>query len=248
MSTVLAETKLLVVVGATGNQGEPILRHFLESNDRFAFKLRGLTRNVRSEPSQKLSKLGVDMFEADLNDERSLSRAFSGATHIFANTDSNQMIYQAIEHPNLLRPDQTPRSYAEEIELAQGRNLANAAACCMTLERLVWSTLPSPKKWSKGKYTKVSMFDAKEAIADILKATPEVLDKLSLLTVGFYASNALKAPRLYAPQKVMYAFSSTSAIPLTVRLQQADGTFELSMAMSADVAVPIADLDNDMGP
>ena len=218
MSTVLAETKLLVVVGATGNQGGPILRYFLESNNRFAFNLRGLTRNVRSEASQKLSKLGVDMFEADLNDEHSLSRAFSGATHIFANTtDSNQMIYQAIEHPNLLRPDQTPRSYAEEIELAQGRNLANAAASCKTLERLVCSTLPGPKKWSKGKYTKVSMFDAKEAIADMLKATPEVKDKLSLLTVGFYASNALKAPRLYAPQKVRYAFSSTSALPLIVR-------------------------------
>ena len=144
------------------------------------------------------------MFQADLNDESSLEKALLGATHIFATTDSNQLIFKAIEQPEMLNKNgnETPREYAARIELAQGKNIAEAAAKTETLERIVWSSLPSPKKWSRGKYTKVSMFDTKEEISDVLSSKPELGDKLSVLLIGFYATNALAVKELYGPSKV----------------------------------------------
>lgn len=202
MASTTADNGLLVVLGATGNQGGPVLKYFAKNNCRFGFKLRGITRNAGSPSSKQLSKLGIEMVEADLNDASSLEKAFSGATHIFGNTDSNQMIWKAIEQPQILGPGQTPGSYGKEIELVQGRNLVRAAASIPTLQRFVWSTLPGVEKWSKSKYTKVPMFDAKEEIAAMLREEPRLAGKLSMLIVGFYANNALSVPQIYAPQKV----------------------------------------------
>lgn len=193
---------VLVVLGATGNQGRAVLRHFATHSSQIAFKLRGVTRNAQSKAAQDLQNVGIEMVEADIDDLSSLQKAFFGATHIFATTDSNQNIFHAMQHPEVLQGGQTPREFAKEKELAQGKNIATAAAKTYGLQRLVWSSLPSPKRWSDGLYTKVTMFDTKEEILDILKAKPELADKISALLVGFYATNALNVPKLYGPQRV----------------------------------------------
>lgn len=192
----------LVVLGATGNQGNAVLRYFAEHHYAQNFNLRGVTRNTESEKSNELKRIGVEMVKADLDDIPSLKHAFSGATHIFATTDSNQLIFDAIRRPELLTDGQNPRSYARDIELAQGENIATAAASTTTLQRIVWSSLPSPKIWSNAKYSKVTMFDTKEDIAILLSKREELQDKLSVVLIGFYATNALAVPHLYGPQKV----------------------------------------------
>ena len=202
MASNARKTKLLTVLGATGTQGGAVLRYFAQQPEHLGFHLRGVTRNRGSQLSKELHALGVEMVEADLNNLTALQQAFSGATHIFANTDSNRVIFDAVKNPKVLRNGQTPRTYAQEIEEQYGNTIAVAAAATQTLERLVWSSLVSPKKWSNGRYTNVTMFDAKEAIADLLQAQPELHGKLSVVMIGFYADNALRLPSLYAPQKV----------------------------------------------
>ncbi|KAF2724742.1 NAD(P)-binding protein [Polychaeton citri CBS 116435] len=221
--------QLLVVLGATGNQGNAVLQHFATSNLKHAFQLRGVTRDVNSKKSQQLRDLGVHMVKADLDDRASLSHAFEGATHIFATTDSNRLIFQAIDQPAILKEGQTPRSYARDIELIHGQNIADAASKITNLKRLVWSSLASPNKWSNGRYTKVSMWDTKEEIAEILASKAELQEKVSVILVGFFATNALKVPQLYGP------------------LRQSDGTYELALPMSGDVPIPLIDLDADLG-
>ncbi|KAM0712012.1 hypothetical protein Q7P37_011106 [Cladosporium fusiforme] len=220
---------MLVVLGATGNQGGAVLRNFATQPYGVKYKLRGVTRNLRSTAAQSLQAMGIDMVEADLDDLASVQAAFSGATHIFATTDSNQNIFHAIQHPEVLEDDQTPRSYAREKELIQGKYIAEAASMTAGLKRIVWSSLPSPKKWSDGLYTKVTMFDTKEEIDDLMRSKPQLKHKISTLLIGFYATNARNVPQLYGPRR------------------QADGGYELALPMSGTVPVPIADLDSDMG-
>lgn len=66
-------SKLLTVVGATGNQGLSLINAALKDG---GYKIRGLTRNPTSEKAAALSKRGVEIVKADLNDGASLVEAF----------------------------------------------------------------------------------------------------------------------------------------------------------------------------
>ncbi|KAK4501834.1 hypothetical protein PRZ48_007643 [Zasmidium cellare] len=230
MTDQAAKTNLLVVLGATGNQGSAVLKHFANDPSSHSYKLRGISRNINSDASKELAQLGIEVLQGELNDLASLKEAFSGATHIFANTDSNALIFNAISQPDILTEGQTALSYAHDMELAYGKNIADAAASTLTLQRLVWSGIPSPKKCSGGKYTKVSMWDVKEEISEVLYSKPELKGKVSTILVGIYATMPIKLPMLYAPQK------------------QPDGTYEMALHMTGDRPIPLADLDTDLGP
>lgn len=191
-------TPLLVVLGATGHQGSSVLRHFAAQPNPL-FRLRGLTRNPNSAASKSLSAQGIEMVRADLDDPASLTAAFADATHIFANTDSNQLMFDKLveNEPGVSAPE-----YATGIERGHGRNVARAAAATGSLQRIVWSGLASPKRWSRGKYTLAAMFDAKEDIEGYLAGEEGLAGKLSVLLLGFYANNAARQSLLYAPKKV----------------------------------------------
>lgn len=77
---------LLVVLGATGNQGGSVISYFLAQSPQ-TYRLRGLTRNASSASAQALTGQGVEMVAGDLDDLSSLGRAFEGADAIFAVTD-----------------------------------------------------------------------------------------------------------------------------------------------------------------
>lgn len=66
-------SRLITVVGATGNQGSSVVGAALKSG---AYKVRGITRNAESVASKELVKRGAEMVVADINDESSLVRAF----------------------------------------------------------------------------------------------------------------------------------------------------------------------------
>lgn len=127
------ETKLLVVLGATGLQGGAALRHFL--SHRRKVRLRGIERDPPKSKAAELASLVVEVVKADLKDQPSLHAAFEGATHIFANIDSVELIFEGMQWPDLLRPDQSPFERGAEQEKLLARNLIDAARACRTLER-----------------------------------------------------------------------------------------------------------------
>lgn len=223
MSNESRESRLLVVLGATGTQGGAVLRYFARQPGKLGFRLRGVSRNPSSATSLELQKLGIEMVKADLSDLATLKEAFRGATHVFANTDSNQFIFDALQNPEKLGLGQTAAEYGASIEKTHGQNVADAAASTRTLQRIVWSGLPSPKKWSKGRYNKVAMFDVKEEITGILQSKQELQNKLSVLMIGFYANNPLKVPGLYGPKKVCAPFPNGR---YTESAEKADDAFE----------------------
>ncbi|KAK5715571.1 hypothetical protein LTR15_010216 [Elasticomyces elasticus] len=243
----MSEKKVLVVLGVTGTQGGAVLR-YLVRHEPNTFTLRGITRNPASQASRDVQALGVDIVKADNDNLASLKAALSGATHVFANTDSNQHIFYAMKYPEVLDSRQTPLTYARDIEMQQGRNIVKALAATESLERVVWSTLASPAKWSKGKYTNVTMFDAKGAIGDLFWSEEKLKGKVSMVIVGFYLTNALKMPELQAPKKVsLFALDMTMGRCTNHQRQQPDGVFELALLSSGDVPYPHVDVDADLG-
>ena len=77
-------SKLIVVLGATGNQGGSVVETFLKEP---GWKVRGLTRNTSSAAAQKLKEKGAEVVAANLVDTASLVAAFAGANAVFSVTD-----------------------------------------------------------------------------------------------------------------------------------------------------------------
>ena len=53
-----------------------------------------------------------------------------------------------------------------DLEVQQGRNIANTDAKVKTLERYVCSSLLDVKKWSRGNYTWVYHFDGRAKVVE----------------------------------------------------------------------------------
>ncbi|KAJ4256822.1 hypothetical protein NW762_008918 [Fusarium torreyae] len=181
-------SKTIAIVGATGAQGGSVARTFLQIPE---WNVRGITRNPDGEAAKRLKSEGADMVQGDLDDKESLVRAFEGAHVVFSNTDFFIHLQQAMAQPDITK-ERTTLEYAYDREVAQGINIAEAAAApsvIKTLERFVMSTLSHASKWSGGKYTKIYHFDSKAAM---IKATeqrfPEVAAKMSTVTIGHYVT------------------------------------------------------------
>ncbi len=144
-----ATKKTIAVVGATGAQGGGLVRAILKDKKR-AFRVRALTRTPRSEMARNLAELGAEVVKADLDDVKSLKKAFDGADAAFCVTNF-------WEH------------MSPEKELTQARNMAEAAEYA-EVNHVIWSTLEDTRRrvplsdnrmpTLMGKY-KVPHFDAK---------------------------------------------------------------------------------------
>jgi uncharacterized protein YbjT (DUF2867 family) len=114
------------------------------------YRVRALTRNPDSDKAKELSKLGAEVVAADVDDEKSLEKAFRGAHGAFCVTFF-------WEH---LSPEK---------EFAHASAMARAAKSA-GVKHVIWSTLEDTRKWVPlsddrmptlmGKY-KVPHFDAK---------------------------------------------------------------------------------------
>lgn len=165
--------KVISVVGATGVQGRSIVDALLKDNE---YSIRAITRNPQSEKAQALTSQGVEVVQADLNDLNSLIKAFKGSSAIYGVTD----FFEPFAKHGPVK--------AVELEIAQGTNIAKAAAATETLEHYIWSTLPDGHKISNGKYV-VPHFDGKNAIDRYIKSDPALLAKTTFLWITFYATN-----------------------------------------------------------
>ena len=82
----MSDKKIIAVVGATGAQGGGLVRAILADKDG-EFTPRALTRHTDSDKAKALAKAGAEVVRADLDDERSLTRAFAGAHGAFCVTN-----------------------------------------------------------------------------------------------------------------------------------------------------------------
>lgn len=145
----MADKKIIAIVGATGAQGGGLVRAIVNDTSS-GFVARALTRDVNSDKSKALAKLGVEVVAANLDDVESLKRAFTGAYGAFCLTNF-------WEH------------FSPEKEYAQVKAQAEAAKQA-GVQHAIWSTLEDSRQWVPlsdtrmptlmGKY-KVPHFDAK---------------------------------------------------------------------------------------
>jgi len=73
-------TDLILVTGATGQQGGATARELLAAGH----KIRAMTRNPAGEAARALAERGAEVIQGDLNDQASLDRALAGAWGVFA--------------------------------------------------------------------------------------------------------------------------------------------------------------------
>jgi uncharacterized protein YbjT (DUF2867 family) len=172
----MSEKKIIAIVGATGAQGGGLARAIL-SDKQSAFTVRALTRNVNSEKAQALKAMGAEVIEADVEDEQSLEKAFTGAYGVFC-------ITFFWEH------------FSPEKENLHAKNMARAAKKA-NVKHVIWSSLEDTRQWVKleddrmptlqGKY-KVPHFDAKgEANAYFT----DLKLPLTILNTSYYWDNMI---------------------------------------------------------
>jgi uncharacterized protein YbjT (DUF2867 family) len=119
-------SKIIAVTGATGAQGGGLIRAIL-ADPSAGFTARAITRNPASDAAQALAAQGVEVVQADLDDEASLERAFAGAHGAFCVTNF-------WEH------------FSPEREKVQAGNLARAARTA-GVAHAIWSTLEDVRSY-----------------------------------------------------------------------------------------------------
>lgn len=147
------------------------------------WKLRGVTRDSSRASSTYWKQQGVEIVEADLDKPETLEAAFRGANAIFGNIDSIGPMYDPHNYGKL-RPGQTINELCYELEVRRGKNMANAAAGVDSLERFVFSGLPSIKLVTDGKYSHAYHFEAKSDIMSYIKSLPNLAGKASEVQLG----------------------------------------------------------------
>jgi uncharacterized protein YbjT (DUF2867 family) len=168
------EKKIIAVVGATGAQGGGLVRAILKDKTG-GFAARAITRDPKSDKARALADAGAEVVAADVDDAKSLKKAFTGAHGAFCVT-----FFWAHFKP--------------EKELSQARNMATAAKDA-GVHHVIWSTLEDTRKSIPltdnrmptllGKY-KVPHSDAKGEANDIFT---ELGVPTTFLLTSFYWDN-----------------------------------------------------------
>jgi uncharacterized protein YbjT (DUF2867 family) len=127
-------SKLLVVFGATGNQGRSVIDTVLNDPTLSKqYRIRGITRNASQPAAKSLTEAGnVEIVEADADNPPTLKAALAGAHVVYSVTTT---IYD---------------DKLEERELSQGKAIADTAVAAGA-ELIIYSTLFNIAKVSVGK-------------------------------------------------------------------------------------------------
>ncbi|KAL1596435.1 hypothetical protein SLS60_009081 [Paraconiothyrium brasiliense] len=146
--------QLLVVFGATGNQGGSVARAVLsdpELSKRYA--VRAITRDTSSAKAQDIKSQGADVVAADFENHSSLSAAMKGANFVFALT--------ATSYDGNTRVSETRQATAIVNEaIKQGASY------------IIWSSMSHPFKISGGKLKHAQHFDVKAEIEEYIRKQP----------------------------------------------------------------------------
>src|SRR5918998_2084768 len=72
--------RLILVCGATGNQGGAVARSLLDQG----FQVRALTRDLQKSEAQTLAEGGAEVVQGDMEDRSDMERVLEGADGIFS--------------------------------------------------------------------------------------------------------------------------------------------------------------------
>ncbi len=123
--------RLILVTGATGNQGGAVARSLLDRG----FRIRALTRDPQKPEAQALTEQGAEVVQGDMEDRSAMERALEGAYGVF----SVQNFWET--------------GYDREVQ--QGKTVADAAKDA-GVEHFVYSSVGSAYR-----DTKIPHFDSK---------------------------------------------------------------------------------------
>ncbi|RGP64845.1 hypothetical protein FLONG3_9423 [Fusarium longipes] len=222
----MSSSKLIVILGATGNQGGSVADAFLSEP---GWKVRAVTRNTTSSKAKALSSKGAEVIKSNLDEPSTLASAFEGANAIFVVSDF-WGLYNDPVNKSKAKPGQPLNEWAAEHEEQQLKNAIDAASKVPTLERFVISSLSNAEKWSKGKYTRVYHFDGKaRAVEYIPKAHPDLWAKTSIFQAGLFLSNFTQ-PSFVQPVK------------------NAEGVAQFISTLDPDTKFPFIAAEEDSGP
>ena len=76
----MADSKIVLVTGATGHQGGAVARELAAHG----YRVRAMTRKPQSDAARSLGKLGAELVQGDLDDEASIARALAGTWGAFS--------------------------------------------------------------------------------------------------------------------------------------------------------------------
>lgn len=238
-------SRLVVVVGITGNQGGSVAESFLADAN---WRVRAITRDPSKPAAQEWTARSVELVAADQDDVDSLVKAFKGAHAIFAMTDYWAPMHDPKVRATAAERGITAEQQCAEIETLRGKNMAVAAAAPemqKTLGRFVYSSLPDSTRLSGGKYTKVWHFDSKAAVEDFVRHDPAMVsaglsEKSSFIHVGVYVDNWRRSPLEIAKDPESDGY---------YRFQVSDGREKLPFIwMSRDTGTLVKKLVEDVPP
>ncbi|KAJ0418533.1 putative NAD dependent epimerase/dehydratase [Aspergillus carlsbadensis] len=217
--------KIIAITGITGVQGGSIANTYLTLP---GYAVRGLTRTPSSPKALEWASRGVEIVQADLNDPASLASALRGACLIFGVTDF-WTIFSDSASMTEKKAEQDITEYAFEVEVAQGKNLADAAAKVEGLERFVFSSMASAKRASGGKFSRLFHMDSKAVVVEHAKALEGLQGKFSIIQAPIYFN-------------LLWEWG----LPTTPK-KQPDGTYTFLPIGQLNVPIPFGDVAADFG-
>ncbi|KAF9895982.1 hypothetical protein BX616_008407 [Lobosporangium transversale] len=190
-------SKLLVIFGATGQQGGSVANYVLKDPVLSKeFKIRAVTRNPSKPAAQALQKKGVEVIQGDLDDENSVKNAVQGAHTI--------VLITATVYDERLKAR----------EFAECKNVADAAVATEA-QYMIFSTLYRVSKVSGGKYKHAEHFDVKAEAEDYIRSLPI---KSAFFVPGYFMQNFSTVSRPHPMGDGTYAIScnvsSQTRLPL----------------------------------
>ncbi|KKA27158.1 hypothetical protein TD95_000359 [Thielaviopsis punctulata] len=224
----MASPKFAVIVGATGNQGGAVARRFLQAG----FRVRGICRNAESDSARALAALGAEIYTADLNEGgAALTAAFAGANVIFSVTQYWEPFFAG--RARAAQMGVTCRRFAYDVEVQQGRNIADAAAATagsLDDNGFLVSTLSHARTCSSGRLTELYHFDAKAEVFPgyVRDKYPELAAKMSCIHTGYF-------------------YTSYKILPTSWLGKKDDGSIEMAFTTDPAKRVPHLMPNLDMG-
>lgn len=194
-------SKILTVFGSTGQQGGSVITS-VQAHPTLSkeYKIRGVTRDPSKPAAQRLISKGVEVVQADLVDKDSVRKAVEGSYAVFGVTNFWEI-------------------FSKDIEIAQGRNIADA--CKATgVSHFIWSSAASTSKVSNGKMSHMAHFDSK---AEVEEYTREIGVPSTFFYAGCYMSNFPQA------------------------LQKTEDGYALANNLAPDSKLPLYEVNNDTG-
>ncbi len=135
MTTPDNSDEIILVFGATGNQGGAVIERLLfkRISSRSNFRIRVLVRKPNADSVIKMQRSGVEIYQGSMDDSASIKAALKDVTRIFLNTTYDK-------HGGELWP----------VEEKRGLTVVNELVKLSTLKQVIYSTLPAIEGYSEG--------------------------------------------------------------------------------------------------